>query len=350
LSWPVGSQAIRRGLRAFARDLPIWFLAYLGWSTFNLVLKNLSPPRPEFAWTAIFPLAWVVAFLWWCRGKRTAGRLIGACAAVGAPLALMALAPAQPMSSEEIRPWFEFGTLLGVALLATHCWFTRPRAEFALFYGVGVVFGLILENGGIAMGFFSETGYRLHLPGFPGPLATGLGWTSVFYVATFIAERFFPSAPAAGAVWRPALLATAVALSLDLQLDPAATAAGWWVWHPSLTPGYLGVPLVNYTAWLAAIGPFFVLLWWIRAQGWPQSRQNLVLLSALAPLLLAELVIVMALTALVSGGLHSAPMQIFRNALAPPLMALCLGAGTVILTLALVALCRRRLARVPPRA
>lgn len=305
---------MRRALCALWRDLPVWFLAYLAWTTFHLELKNLDPPRPEFAWTAAFPLTWVALGLWWARGERTWPRLLKIALGVCAPLFALALAPVRPMSNAAILPWFECSTLTWVAVLSIHCWRTRSRGEFARLFGVGMLYGLILENGGIAMGFFSEPGYRLHVPGMPGPLATGLGWMSAFYAAYHFAHAIAPR-KTVGAL---ALLATAVTLSLDLQLDPAATAAAWWIWHPDLEPGFHNVPWVNYTAWFSAMLPYFLLLFWIQARPWTEKRKTLTLLVGLGPLLLAELVIVMALSAAVTGGVESPTMQIFYDALRFP--------------------------------
>jgi uncharacterized membrane protein len=52
------------------------------------------------------------------------------------------------------------------------------------------------------------------------------------------------------------VVATGMALALDLQLDPVATAAGFWTWPPLPPPALRGVPAVNYCAWFAAVLPF----------------------------------------------------------------------------------------------
>jgi uncharacterized membrane protein len=330
--------------RSAWRDLPIWFLAYQGYSTFHLELKSLDPPRPEFGWTVVFPLLWVVAYLWWCRGPTTRTRLVRIAVWSLAPLALLALLPVNPMSNAEIHPWFEASTLACVALLALHCALTRPAGDFGLFYGVGLLYAFILENGGIWMGFFSEPGYMIHFAGFPGPLATALGWTTVFYTSMHVAEELRRAGGRHGIVMvEPAedkgrqsaaglaLTATLVALSLDLQLDPAATAAQWWIWHPSLRPGFLGVPLVNYTAWLAAMAPFFWLVAWVRRHSRTRARANITLLVSLPPLVAGELMLVMLLTALVEGGWTSPSLVIFAETLGPPLRVALLALGVAFL-------------------
>ena len=52
------------------------------------------------------------------------------------------------------------------------------------------------------------------------------------------------------------------ALLLDLQIDPLATAVGFWRWHPQLAVGFLGVPWLNFVAWGCAVFPFALFLFW----------------------------------------------------------------------------------------
>lgn len=347
----------RRFFRSLWRDLPLWFLAYQGWTTFHLELKNLTPARPEFAWTVVFPLFWVVAFRWRCRGIPNARRLVRVTALVAAPLILLALAPSRPMTNAEIRPWFEASTLAWVGLLALHCATRRPVGDLVFFYAIGVPIGLILENGGILLGFFREPGYRLYLPPLLGPVATGLGWTTVFYTSMFLADHFTDAGAAPRPtvrIWErhtlrrrlarladrlvrwPPFTATAVALSIDLQLDPAATAAGWWVWNPSLQPGFLGVPLVNYTAWLSATAPLFCLVWWLRRHPWPAWRVNLTLLVLLLPMFIVELTVVILLTIIAEGGWKTPSMRLFAAFFGPGLLLTLMGLGAALIALGLI--------------
>jgi Carotenoid biosynthesis protein len=316
-------------LRSLWMDLPIGFLVLTAWGTFNLALKNLDPPQPQIAWPVVFPLGWAAVTLWLCNGPARVLRLVKIAAALSAPLLLIALLPRQPLTAAQIKPWYEFGTLGAVALLALHCAETRPRGDLILFFGVGMLLGLILENGGIVMGFFREQGYLLHPPGLPGPLATGMGWTAVFYSSMHVAEHLLfvrprPSAeeitPRPGrerSVWWGAALATAVGITFDLLLDPTATAAGAWTWDSSLAsfPMLLGVPLINFIAWFGALAPLFAVIWWVRWQGWSSPRENLVILMALAPLLVFEVALVQLLSLLLTGGLDSPTLILFQRAM-----------------------------------
>lgn len=310
-------------------DLPIGFLVLGAWGTFHLALKNLDPPQPGIAWPVIFPLGWAAVTLWLCNGPPRILRLVRIGASLSAPLLLIALLPARPMTEAQIRPWYEFGTLGAVALLAFHCAKTRPRGDLVLFFGVGMLLGLILENGGIVMGFFREEGYLLHPPGLPGPLATGMGWTAVFYASMHVAERLLFVRPRPSAeeitprplrersVWWGAALATAVGCTFDLLLDPTATASGAWTWDTGLasSPMFLGVPLINFIAWLGALGPLFTVIWWVRWQGWSSTRENLMILLALGPLLVFEVALVQLLSLLLTGGLDSPTLILFQRSM-----------------------------------
>lgn len=338
LGEPARRVAIPRGVwlaAALWRDLPVWFLAYLGWSLCHFTLKSLDPPHPQFAWTALFPLTVVTVFLWRVRGPVTRERFVRTVFLVFAPLALLVALPRHPLTPEAAKLAFEISTGAWVGLLALHCALTRPFTDFRLFFGIGAVYGLILENGGIILGFFREPGYVLHIPPFPGPVVTALGWVTVLYCATHVAEHL-PEPRGHRAPWKPALVATAVALALDLQLDPVATAAGWWVWDTTLIafPGLMGVPIVNFTAWIGATLPFFYLLWWIRSEGLPPWRQNAMLVLCLAPLLVVELMLVIVLTALVDGGLASPAVILFSRSLSSTVVLAVLVAGCALLAVA----------------
>ena len=114
--------------------------------------------------------------------------------------------------------------------------------------GVGLVYGMCLESSGILLGVFSEDGYHWHVPGFRAPLATMLGWVTVFYPCVAMLEvlgRGFPALARWSLPARAALL-SGLAVAVDLQVDPYATALGLWSWHPAYAASgcahWFGVP------------------------------------------------------------------------------------------------------------
>jgi uncharacterized membrane protein len=82
----------------------------------------------------------------------------------------------------------------------------------------------------------------------PGlPLWIAVGWATIIHTAMQATDRM-------GLPWmtRPAAEAL-IALTIDLSLDPAAVALGWWTWARD---GVFGVPLDNFEGWLWIVASF----------------------------------------------------------------------------------------------
>ncbi len=257
--------AVRRELGA---HMPAWYLAYQAVSLAYAEAKVYDPPAPTWMlWTAMFPMGWFylyripLAFKVAARPKTKALLLF----ALPAGLLLYSVTYARPYPLD--RPaalhYTELWSFGVFVVLAIHCLVHGGRRRFVHLYMVGLVYGCVLENSGIVAGFFSEHGYRFYLPGVPAPIYTMVGWCTVVYVSIHMTEHF---ARELGRGWIAiavrSTIAAAVALSIDLQVDPAATYCGWWVWHPELGTELLGVPAVNFIAWFAAMFPFFWAYFW----------------------------------------------------------------------------------------
>ncbi len=250
--------------RLFWDDLPLIYFLFLAVAVASAECLNLSPPRKDLYWTFVFPLAVPVAlYAFRFRIIDSSKRLFGLAILLGAlsilTLIFVATKP-QPIAISRLRLLYEYSSLANTLVLGLHAW-RRSRALAILFFAPVAVYGVILENGGILLGYFSEAGYRLYLSPFPAPLATMAGWITVFYLvmsATWEFQRCIPwlSRSAFGS----ALVATACALCLDLQLDPLATVVGFWHWNDLLTFSLLGVPVQNFVAWASAVFPFSFLL------------------------------------------------------------------------------------------
>lgn len=88
--------------------------------------------------------------------------------------------------------------------------------------------------------------------------------------------------------WKVPLLASGIAVLLDLFIDPIAVTVGYWVW---LVPGevYYGIPLLNFVGWfvLMLLSP----LAWIliaRRHEWGGWRKGMIAFTALLPLIIAS--------------------------------------------------------------
>lgn len=264
----------------------------------NTELTNLSPARGDLAWTVIFPvgvfLLFVTARATLAPDVRRRATMLAVCSgvALGLPAALLLWHRPSPLSLDELRTVYELSNFVWAALLVAHAW-RRHRSVALLFFGVAFLYGALLENGGIFLGFFHETNLPLTVVRpLVAPFATMVGWSVVLYMATFVVwqlRRWVPLLQRSAAL--SALLVAAVATALDFQIDPLATAAGCWVWHDSLPPWFLGVPRVNFVAWLCALAPFaYVMFRYQERAGlrdrdaWP--RRHLLRLAALVPVTL----------------------------------------------------------------
>jgi len=273
----VSGQAIplfswRSAGREFKIYLPAWFIYLEAVGLMYASLANfpddgfaaLGIPRILFAPTVLFPLAWMGAFF--ALRIRESQRLPSPWKAwlgiggllVAVPAAAVLFHRPHPLSHDQLTLLFEASQFIWVGILAVHVAWARGRHAVVLFFGITFLFGLVLENTGIIIGYFHEPSFRLYLGPFPAPLCTMVGWCVVFYVTMAVTQQIACWIPWLGrSVWRRALTATLLALSLDAQLDPLASMSGvFWRWNELLPPAFLGVPLLNYAAWFGAFLPY----------------------------------------------------------------------------------------------
>lgn len=287
--------------------LPAWMFLVYGVLLLNTLLTNLTPARPELAFITAFPLgvfaAYYVVRAWKAHDVRRRPQLLAwtLSLTVGLPLAILAVHRPSPLSPETLRAAYEISNLLWTGALLYHAFKTRPsRAK--LFFGAGLLYGALLENGGILLGYFEETRLTLTFRPFVAPLSTMIGWCGVLYMAFFVVWNLRRWLPWLGrSAIASALLVALVATLLDVAIDPVATAAGCWVWDRSLPPFLGAVPLVNFIAWMCAIAPFgYILFRYQGRAGIPDDaswhRRHVLFATGVVPL-----VLVVAATAFLVG-------------------------------------------------
>jgi len=139
----------------------------------------------------------------------------------------------------------------GLCILYLYAGYRKYGLRVPLLFFIGSLFWtLTLENAGVILRFFSYTfpnsntgPFYLVWAGLV-PLWISIGWFDITFPAFMLLDNILPKA----SIWTKAAVGGVFALSLDLAIDPAATAAGLWRWtHPSLY--FLGVPLTNYIGW-----------------------------------------------------------------------------------------------------
>lgn len=299
------------------RDLPLWFvfgqLLYLTY----LMLTIPDPPRIVPALSGFAPLVWfLIAFLTQCRrkaGSPPAGRRTFWW---GGIVLVMIVAPylIPPLITDgaAMKVLFEIDLYLITIVMALHCLKTRGRWDLLSIFGVGLLYGIVLENSGIWMGFFEEPGYLYYLPGLPAPPATMFGWSFSFYLAVWIAHFIAPKS-----AWPvKAMLATGVILSVDLQGDSAASIFQWWLWPESFSHRLFDVPLINFIAWAGAVLPFAGAYFLIRSrEGGADWRRPVRLFAAMPVVLMIAACMVLILTGLLLG-FDSPEMNLFKKCFA----------------------------------
>jgi carotenoid biosynthesis protein len=270
-------------------NLPAVFILYTALHLLHSTLAWLDPPRYGWIWTIIFPFIFVFAFLW-VRLYREGGipnpngvfytfwtLVLAAVAAI-----LVTTAPAG-LSLDQIIRQHEHTTYFWVVLLMLHCVVTRGMTGFLAFFGVGVLYGGLLESSGIQLGFFFEPNYHLYAPEilrpiFRAPVTTILGWTTVFYPTVFVTEKILGAFNVKNLIVR-AFHASLVGLFIDLQVDPVASEVGLWNWNKALEPGFLGVPTLNFVSWFFAVPPFaFAVMTVFGKHDWSPKKKLGVLL------------------------------------------------------------------------
>lgn len=314
------------------RALPIWFFFIEAIGVLHFEVANVSPEQYSavghtvfgFALTAIFPLFWVLAYYYVriSESKRVENKsmlyLVIPAGFIALPVLIYLFYKAVPafqltLSESTMRFMFEYMQLFWIILFVVHGFKSRGIHRFITFYCVALVYGLILENSGIAFEYFYEKDYQFYLWRLPAPFATMMGWCLVFYCCTWVTEFFRERwAWLRQTPLRSALFATAIALSLDAQLDPLASLSGvFWKWNELLPPWFLGVPFCNYAAWFGAFMPFSWAYFYIIERGdlneWQKNWKLFVHIPLIA---LAAGVIWLVLMTLYEGGFDGPTYQI----------------------------------------
>ncbi len=254
---------LRRARAEVWRFLPAWMFFVYACLLLNAELTNFSPARADLAHTVVFPLAVFVIFsvtrALWAPDVVHRRAMIASTVllAIGLPLINVLWHRPSPVTGDALLGWYEWSNFAWAGLLLWHAW-KHDKSQVALFFGVGLSYGAVLENGGILLGFFDESNLtRTLVKPFVAPVATMIGWSVVLLMATFVVRQLRAVLPwLRASALLSALAVAAFATMLDLQIDPIATASGCWVWHGSLPGWFHGVPLVNFVAWVCALAPF----------------------------------------------------------------------------------------------
>lgn len=289
----------------FWESLPAWFVFYtVAWMLYNNI-AFLPKPRYDYAIAFILPYT-VFLLYYWSRVRSVPGKVsvdaflfvAGATSIVLASVIALAdpirLGDDWPAHVDTLITMYEISGVAWTLLLAAHCLAFGGWRKLVLFFGVAFFYGMILESGGVTMGYFSEDYYHLYLPGFSAPAATMFGWSTVFYPCVFILDglrRGFPAVGGRSFAWQ-GLFVAIIALCLDAVIDPFATAFGLWKWNAAFMPEtsvfIFGVPLLNFVSWFSAVFSFGIVYYFykLKRPGWSVLKRAAIMLASL-PLVLA---------------------------------------------------------------
>ncbi len=296
--------------------LPVFIIWLTGLSMMDTALHQVTPPLGHVSWLAVLPLAVSLVLLAFvCRKEHgmfhIRGYLLQSAILSGVYLIPLLRSSSEPLAPDTHRLIYEASALVEFTILVLHGRTWLKGHDWAWIFGITSIFGMILENGGILMGFFREEGYLLYLPGLPAPIATMAGWVSVLYCGFFSVQMLLPD-------MRPMLkgfVCAGIALSMDIPFDPVATRLSWWVWNDSLVLSIWGVPAVNFVAWFWALFPYAWCFHAIREKKGMGEGKKMALFSALIPVILAvELSgVVMSLMVLGDAAALQVVVQFFRR-------------------------------------
>lgn len=258
-------------IRAGLYHLPLLFYAYM--ALILLFDVKALPLKYEFTYTVVFPFIWIMAYVYLVTKKSTIITLGSSLLFILISILILSLTKPLSLTRDTALVLYEYETITWTVVFMIHCMITLGRMEFFRFFIVGLLYGFSLESSGVSMGFFKESDYHIYIPLLSAPLATMIGWSTVFYSSVFITKGIIKHFPKMSNLVK-ALITSLVALFMDLQLDPIACKIGLWDWNDKLEPFFLGVPLINFVSWFFAVLAFgYMYFYTLNRNDWNMKRR-----------------------------------------------------------------------------
>lgn len=170
-----------------------------------------------------------------------------------------------------MRRLYEVGLLLLFAVVFLRSWRARGRPVTLRELAFGFCVSQSVELLAVGLGRYAYPDWWLYLPPRPAwvPLGVGLGWAALLPVVMRVSERILGTS---ASLLRLAALDGAMALGLDLVLDPAVSGPPLrlWLWAGEGMVAYrhwlLGVPVFNFVGWFLLVGAASLQLRWVHAR------------------------------------------------------------------------------------
>ena len=237
-----------------------------------------------------------------------------------------------------VKGVFEANLLLLFVICLIHSLKVNGRQRTIREFVAGFVLTALAESTGVLSGAYVYPGFQFYI--LATPVGNPASWVALVYVIMTVSDRLVFGRQALDDYGKPlasprlipgksltatllllALCDAVLALSIDLVLDPLATIYNWWIWVPceegvrSIAPGVvdaynfdhkvwmstpasavgdffggffeegwryptrlLGIPLINFIAWLVFVFVFTLEFRWIESRRhWSEWRRTLVL-------------------------------------------------------------------------
>ena len=160
---------------------------------------------------------------------------------------------------EALRRAYEVALILLFLIALAQSWRTRGAALTARELLFGFAVSQTVELMAVAMGRYRYPDRLLYFPPRPPwvPLAIGLGWAALLPAVMTMSERLVGRHRPR---WQLALADGALAVALDLVLDPTVSGSPlqMWIWRGDCMTPYrfwlFGVPLFNFVGWFVLVG------------------------------------------------------------------------------------------------
>lgn len=282
----------KKWIREIWDNLPAWYLLWNAVVISSGFISAVPIPRRDLIVTSIFPYA---LFLLFYRGRIYSNPGIGR---VKKNLTFLVLSgstafillltvfisfpirigetPADHLANYKIV--LEYGVILLELVMGVHCFVHRRGKDCLLFVIPAIIYGMIVESGGVAAGYFAEDHYSLYLPFLSAPLVTMMAWSFICYISVFVSRGILSSFTRLkrSRYLLPALGVALTSVFMDLQMDPFAKEMKMWTWNPIFENGgsmmVFGVPMVNFIAWFGAVFSF-ALAYFFTLRRYPNASQ-----------------------------------------------------------------------------
>ncbi len=305
-------------MRDFWEDYPAWFYVITSFF-FEFYAKTNVPARSYSTAAFIFPLAFFVLYVM-KKGKDRNDKYYPLTRITIVLLIwglIEKLVPPLNFTESTLKWIYEISNfVLWIGLVAHSLWRFGKRTTIE-FFVITLIYGFLLENGGVSSGFFAEDNFHIYIPLFNAPLVTMIGWSAIVYTSYFIFDEIRSiDLPLFKTVIGGALTITLIALFWDLNLDPVASShyVRFWQWNELLStePSFMGVPLLNFVAWFYAVFCYSVVYLYYKKKNPPTPYAYLYLFAgALIAQVMAGLGVY--LTMLVIEGSNGPTATIFKN-------------------------------------